>query len=182
VFNPVSPIASFSATHFLLLHIRIDRQELKMEVNFLTPEGYQKLRAELEHLRSVRRPQVAEHIRIAREDGDLSENAGYDAAKEEQAHVEGRILTIEAILRNASIIEGGGESNTVLVGSKVTVREEGYDPEVFHIVGPAEVNPAEGRISNRSPLGRALLGTRVGDSVEVNTPVGLSTFTVLEIH
>jgi transcription elongation factor GreA len=153
-----------------------------MEVNFLTPEGYQKLQDELEHLRSVRRPEVAEHIRIAREDGDLSENAGYEAAKEEQAHLEGRIMTIEAILKNASIIESGGNSTSVLVGSRVTVQEQGYDPEVFHIVGPAEVNPEEGRISNKSPLGQALLGTRVGDSVEVNTPAGLSTFTVLEIN
>lgn len=153
-----------------------------MEVHFLTPEGYQKLCDELEHLRSVRRPEVAEHIRIAREDGDLSENAGYDAAKEEQAHVEGRIMTIEAILRNASIIENGGRSNTVLVGSKVTVREDGYDPEIFHIVGPAEVDPGQGRISNKSPLGRALLGASVGASVEINTPAGLSTFTVLEIN
>ena len=153
-----------------------------MEVHYLTAEGFQKLRTELDHLRLVRRLQVAEHIRIAREDGDLSENAGYDAAKEEQAIVEGRILTIEGILRNASIIEESGQSNTVRVGSKVTVREDGYDREVFHIVGPAEVNPAEGRISNKSPLGRALLGTKVGDSVEVNTPAGLSTFTVLEIN
>ena len=152
------------------------------ETKYLTREGFTKIQEELVHLRTVKLPKVVEHIRIAREDGDLSENAGYDAAKEEQAHVEGRILTIEAILRNASIIEGSGESNTVRVGSKVTVREEGYDPEVFHIVGPAEVNPAEGRISNKSPLGRTLLGTRVGDSVEVNTPSGLSTFTVLEIH
>jgi transcription elongation factor GreA len=153
-----------------------------MEVHFLTPEGFQKLRDELDHLRSVRRPEVAEHIRLAREDGDLSENAGYEAAKEEQAHVEGRILTIEGILRNASIIQDNGRSSIVRVGSKVTVREDGYEPEVFHIVGPAEVNPAEGRISNKSPLGRALLGTEVDDSVTVNTPAGLSTFTVLEIN
>jgi transcription elongation factor GreA len=153
-----------------------------MEVHFLTPEGFQKLCDELEYLRSVRRQEVAEHIRIAREDGDLSENAGYDAAKEEQAHVEGRIMTIEAILRDASIIENGGQSSTVLVGSRVTVREDGYDPETFHIVGPAEVNPGEGRISNKSPLGQALLGSRVGDLVKVNTPAGLSTFTVIEIN
>jgi len=153
-----------------------------MEVHFLTPEGFQKLRDELDHLRSVRRPEVAEHIRLAREDGDLSENAGYEAAKEEQAHVEGRILTIEGILRNASIIQDNGRSSIVRVGSKVTVREDGYEPEVFHIVGPAEVNPGEGRISNKSPLGRALLGSRVDDSVTVNTPAGLSTFTVLEIN
>jgi transcription elongation factor GreA len=157
-------------------------RKLEMEVHFLTPEGFQKLRDELAHLHSVRRPEVAEHIRIAREDGDLSENAGYEAAKEEQAYVEGRIMTIEGILRNARIIEDGGKSSNVRVGSKVTVREDGYDPEIFHIVGPAEVNPTEGRISNKSPLGQALLGTRVGDSVEVNTPAGLSTFTVLEIN
>jgi transcription elongation factor GreA len=153
-----------------------------MEVHFLTPEGFQKLRSELEYLRSVRRPEVAEHIRIAREDGDLSENAGYDAAKEEQAIVEGRIMTIEGILRNASIIEDEGQSSTVRVGSKVTVQEDGYDPEIFQIVGPAEVDPAKGRISNKSPLGRALLGAQVGDSVQVNTPAGLSAFTVLEIN
>lgn len=153
-----------------------------MEVHYLTPEGFQKLHDELVHLRSVRRPEVAEHIRIAREDGDLSENAGYEAAKEEQAYVEGRILTVEGILRNARIIEDRGKSGNVHVGSKVTVQEDGYDPEVFHIVGPAEVNPAEGRISNKSPLGQALLGTRVGDRVKINTPAGLSTFTVLEIN
>jgi transcription elongation factor GreA len=152
-----------------------------MEVNYLTPEGFQRLNDELEHLRSVRRPEVAEHIRIAREDGDLSENAGYDAAKEEQAYVEGRILTIEAILRNASIIEDNGESNRVRIGCRVTVREDGYEPETFHIVGPAEVNPVEGRISNKSPLGRAILGSQVGDKIQVNTPGGLSTFVVLEI-
>ena len=149
---------------------------------YLTPEGVEKLQQELEHLVNVKRPALAERLRHAIQQGDLSENAGYDAAKEEQAMVEGRIMTIEGILRNASIIEDEGRSSTVRVGSKVTVREDGYDPETFQIVGPAEVNPAQGRISNKSPLGRALLGTQVGDSVEVNTPAGLSTFTVLEIN
>ena len=129
-----------------------------MEAHFLTPEGYQKLQQELDHLRRVRRPEVAEHIRIAREDGDLSENAGYDAAKEEQAYVEGRIMTIEAILKNAQIIENHENSTTVVVGSRVTVQEDGYEAETFQIVGSAEVNPQEGRISNKSPLGQALLG------------------------
>jgi transcription elongation factor GreA len=124
---------------------------------------------------------VAEHIRIAREDGDLSENAGYDAAKEEQAHVEGRILTLENILKNAQVIENNEHSGTVVVGSKVTVQEEGYDPEMFHIVGSAEVDPTHGRISNKSPLGRALLGKSQGDTVQVSTPNGVTVFAILTV-
>jgi transcription elongation factor GreA len=152
-----------------------------MEAHFLTPEGKERLEQELEFLRKVRRPEVAEHIRLAREDGDLSENAGYDAAKEEQAHVEGRILTLENILKNAQIIENNNHSGIVSVGSSVTVQEEGYDPETFHIVGSAEVDPMQGRISNKSPLGRALLGRSKDDSVEVNTPNGVTVFTILEV-
>ena len=152
-----------------------------MEAHFLTPEGKARLEEELEFLRKVRRPEVAEHIRLAREDGDLSENAGYDAAKEEQAHVEGRILTLENILKNAQIIEKKGNSGTVVVGSQVTVQEDGYDAETFHIVGSAEVNPQQGRISNKSPLGRALLGKRQGDEVQVNTPNGVTVFTVIQV-
>jgi len=152
-----------------------------MEAHFLTPEGKARLEEELEFLLKVRRPEVAEHIRLAREDGDLSENAGYDAAKEEQAHVEGRILTLENILKNAQVIEKKGNSGTVVVGSQVTVQEDGYDPETFHIVGSAEVNPQQGRISNKSPLGRALLGKRQGDEVQVNTPNGVAVFTVIQV-
>jgi transcription elongation factor GreA len=152
-----------------------------MEVHFLTPEGKERLEQELEFLRMVRRPEVAEHIRLAREDGDLSENAGYDAAKEEQAHVEGRILTLENILKNAQIIENNGRSSTVVVGSTVTVQEEGYEPETFHIVGSAEVDPLKGRISNKSPLGQALLGKSAGDTVRVNAPNGVTVFTILQI-
>jgi transcription elongation factor GreA len=152
-----------------------------MEAHFLTPEGKERLEQELEFLRKVRRPEVAEHIRLAREDGDLSENAGYDAAKEEQAHVEGRILTLENILKNAQIIENNNHSDIVVVGSSVTVQEDGYDPETFHIVGSAEVNPMQGRISNKSPLGQALLGRSKGDNVEVNTPNGVTVFTILEV-
>ena len=150
-----------------------------MEAQFLTPEGKQRLEKELEFLRQVRRPEVAEHIRIAREDGDLSENAGYDAAKEEQAHVEGRILTLENILKNAQVIENNKKSSTVVVGSNVTVQEEGYDPETFYIVGSAEVDPHQGRISNKSPLGQALLGKKAGDTVEVHTPNGVTVFSII---
>jgi transcription elongation factor GreA len=152
-----------------------------MEATFLTPEGFEKLQQELNHLRRVRRPQVAEHIRLAREDGDLSENAGYDAAKEEQAYVEGRIMTIEALLKNARIIENHGNSGTIVVGSRVTVQQEGYEAETFHIVGSAEVNPLEGRISNKSPLGQALLGKQVGEHVQVNTPGGVTNFSILKV-
>ena len=152
-----------------------------MEAHFLTPEGKERLEKELEFLLKVRRSEVAEHIRIAREDGDLSESAGYDAAKEEQAHVEGRSLTLENILKNAQLIEKNGGSSTVVVGSTVVVQEDGYDPETFHIVGSAEVDPLHGRISNKSPLGRALLGKSKGDSVQVNTPNGVTVFAILEI-
>lgn len=152
-----------------------------MESHFLTPEGKERLEQELEFLRQVRRPEVAEHIRLAREDGDLSENAGYDAAKEEQAHVEGRILTLENILKNARLIENDGRSSSVTVGSTVTVQEEGYDAETFYIVGPAEVDPTQGRISNKSPLGQALLGKTVGAKVRVNTPNGVTVFAILQV-
>lgn len=148
---------------------------------FLTREGYEKLQKELSYLRTVKRAEIAEHIRIAKEDGDLSENAGYDAAKAEQAFVEGRILTLDEILRHVQIIENDGSTDSVSMGSTVTVQEGDYEPEVFRIVGSAEVNPSEGRISNESPLGQAILGRRVGDVIQVNTPGGVSTFEVLEI-
>ena len=149
---------------------------------FLTPEGHEKLQKELVYLRMVKRVEIAEHIRIAKEDGDLSENAGYDAAKSEQAFVEGRILTLEEMLKHTQIIENDGHTDSVSLGSTVTVQETSYEPESFQIVGSAEVNPSKGRISNESPLGQALLGRRVGETVEVNAPGGISTFQVLEIR
>jgi transcription elongation factor GreA len=152
------------------------------ETQFLTREGYEKLQEELVYLRTVKRPQVAEHIRIAKEDGDLSENAGYDAAKNEQSFVEGRILTLEAILKNAQIIENNGNKDTVMLGCRVTVQEEGYEMETFHLVGSPEADPSNGRISNESPLGRALVGKRVNDMVDVVTPGGITTFTILKIE
>jgi transcription elongation factor GreA len=151
------------------------------EISFLTREGYEKLKNELEHLQKVRRPEIAEHIRIAKEDGDLSENAGYDAAKNEQSFVEGRIMTLEAILKNAEIIEHNGDKDAIRLGGTVTVQEDGYEPEKFQIVGSPEADPSSGRISNESPLGRALMGMRVHDTVEINTPGGVATFTILEI-
>jgi transcription elongation factor GreA len=151
------------------------------ETNYLTREGYEKLTEELKYLREVKRLEIAEHIRIAKEDGDLSENAGYDAAKYEQSLVEGRILTLEAILNSAQIITDNGETDVVTVGNRVTVQEEGYEPETFHIVGSAEADPSRGRISNESPLGQALLGRAVGDTVQVSTPGGITSFAILAI-
>lgn len=153
------------------------------ETQFLTQEGYEKLKQELDYLRTVRRPEIAEHIRIAKEDGDLSENAGYDAAKNEQSFVEGRILTLEAILKSAQIIDNDRQHNgQVSVGCTVTVQEDGFEPETFQIVGSAEADPTRGRISNESPLGRGLLGKRVKDTVEVMAPAGVTTFTILKIE
>jgi transcription elongation factor GreA len=151
------------------------------ETKFLTREGYEKLQQELVYLRTEKRAEVADHIRIAKDDGDLRENAGYETAKLEQAFVEGRIQTIEEILKHAQIIEHNGDVDQVALGSTVVVQEESYEPETYQIVGSAEANPSNGRISNASPLGRALLGRRVGDVIDVNTPGGISSFEIVEI-
>lgn len=150
---------------------------------FLTPEGRRKLEEELEYLRTVRRQEVAESIHSAKEEGDIMENAAYDAAKDEQAFLEGRILHLEAMLENAVIIEGNGSTDEVSLGARVTVVERGSDePETYHIVGSVEVDPADGRISNESPLGRALMGHRVGEEVAVSTPSGVLHFRILSIE
>ena len=148
---------------------------------FLTREGLKKLEEELEHLRTVRRAQVAERLHNAQEDGELIENAEYEDAKNEQAFVEGRILTLEAMLSNAVIIKDNGPEGVVALGSKITVKENGGKPEIYMLVGAAEASPKEGRISNESPLGRALLGRRVGDEVKVNAPAGTLSFRVVAI-
>jgi transcription elongation factor GreA len=148
---------------------------------FLTREGLKKLEEELEHLRTVRRAQVAERLHNAQEDGELIENAEYEDAKNEQAFVEGRILTLEAMLSNAVIIKDNGPEGVVALGSKITVKENGGRPEIYMLVGAAEASPKEGRISNESPLGRALLGRRVGDEVKVNAPAGTLSFRIVAI-
>ena len=149
---------------------------------YLTAEGQEKLERELERLIDVRRPEVAAQLKAAIEEGDLSENAGYDEAKRDQAFLEGRIKEIEAILRNARPLEGNGNKDIVGAGSKVTIVESGTDlEEHYFIVGPAEADPAGGRISNHSPLGQALMGHRVGDSIEVNSPGGLIAFEIRSI-
>lgn len=149
---------------------------------FLTPEGYNKLEEELDHLKTVRRPEVAQAIHEAKMDGDVSENAGYEEAKRQQAFLEGRIMTVEAMLKNVVIIESNGPSDTVILGSQVTVVEEGLDPETYIIVGSAEANPGDGRISNESPLGKALMGHRAGDKVAFKTPGGQVEMELLRIE
>ncbi|HEX9075428.1 MAG TPA: transcription elongation factor GreA [Anaerolineae bacterium] len=150
---------------------------------FLTPEGRTKLEAELENLRTVRRAEIAERIHSAKEEGDIMENSAYDEAKNEQAFVEGRIMTIEQMLKNAVMIDATRASDIVGIGSYVTVVERGTrDDEVYQIVGSAEADPRRGRISNESPVGRALLGKRVGEEATVKTPDGVRYLKVTEIR
>ena len=148
---------------------------------YLTSEGKKKLEEELEYLVKVRRKEVAEEIKSAKEEGDLSENSAYDEAKMTQGFVEGRIQTIEAQLRNAVVIEKNGKADHVDVGSKVTVAEDGMGEETYFIVGSAEADPLSGKISNESPIGQALLGAKVGDTVMAETPGGEIAFKVVKI-
>ncbi len=154
-----------------------------MPNNFLTREGYQKLQDELEYLRKVKRQEVANRLHEAMEGGELIENAEYEAAKNEQAFVEGRIQELEALLASAKIIEDNGKkkSDVVQLGSKVTIKEGNYEAETFTIVGAAEANPREGKISNESPIGKAILGHKVGETVKVETPGGTYNVKILKI-
>jgi transcription elongation factor GreA len=149
----------------------------------MTQAGKQKLEQELEHLKTVVRKEVVERIKIARSFGDLSENSEYDAAKDEQAFVEGRITTIENMIRNARIIsEDELSKDAVSLGNSVTFVElpEG-DEETYTIVGSAEADPFEGKISNDSPIAKSLLGRKVGDQVTVQTPGGEMKVKIIEI-
>ncbi len=147
---------------------------------FLTPDGLRRLEEELEYLKTTKRKEVAERIKQAKAFGDLSENSEYEDAKNEQAFVEGRILVLEQMLRNARVIQGDGAKGQVEVGSRVRVRDLGTGEECeYWIVGSAEADPAQARISNESPVGRALLGRRPGDVVEVQVPAGSLRLEVL---
>jgi len=157
------------------------------QIVHLTRDGFRKFESELNYLRTVRRSEVAERLRVALEEGgDLVENAEYDDAKNEQAFVEGRIQQLEMLLSRASIIEDqetadGDGQDVIRLNSMVTVQEEGYDPETFHIVGPAEADPVAGKISDVSPVGRALLGKRVGDVITIEAPDGQFIYHILSI-
>lgn len=149
----------------------------------LTPEGLQKLEDELELLKSVKRREVAERIKLAISYGDISENSEYEDAKNEQAFVEGRIMTLEKMLRNARIIhEDDVHTDVVSIGSTVLLKDIEFDEEIeYTIVGSAEADPASNKISNESPVGRALLGKSSGSMVEVAVPAGTIQFQVLNI-
>lgn len=140
----------------------------------MTKEGKEKNEQELEYLKTVKRKEVVERIKIARDFGDLSENSEYDSAKDEQAFVEGRIALLETMIRNAVIIEGDeANSDTVTLGKSVTFIElPDGEEETYTIVGSAEADPFEGRISNDSPIAKSLLGKKIGDEVTVQTPGG----------
>ena len=153
-----------------------------MTETYLTPEGAAQVKAELEQLKNVERPALAKRLRDAIQQGDLSENADYHAAKEDQAFLEGKILQLEETLRRAVIIKETTFSDTVQPGSRVTVQEAGDDPEIFILVGAREASPREGKISNESPVGRALLGRRAGDVVRAATPAGEIELKILKIE
>jgi transcription elongation factor GreA len=152
---------------------------------FLTPEGAEKLREELEYLKTAKREELRVRLREAIQMGDLSENADYIMAKEDQAFLEGRIIELESVLRNATVVHDDGEhggTDVVGVGCKVTVRERGEEPEFFYVVGAKEADPRANKISNESPIGRALVGKAVGDRAKAQTPGGVIEFEVLKIE
>jgi len=149
-------------------------------VIYVTKEGLAKLKAELAELNDVKRPEVARRIKEAREMGDISENSEYDAAKQEQSYIEGRISELEEFLKNAEISKDNGKRDIIGVGAMVKIRVDSQEIE-YHIVGAPEANPLEKKISHESPLGAALVGKKVGDKIEVDAPVGKLTYTILKI-
>jgi transcription elongation factor GreA len=147
---------------------------------YISKDGLAKLRQELEEMVSVRRPEIAQRIHDAKEHGDLSENAEYEDAKNEQAFVEGRIQTLEALIKNATLIDDHHTNDHVQIGS--TVKVDGPDgSQSFMIVGSTEARPTEGRISNESPVGRALLGRKKGEKVTVQVPAGDIAYKIVAI-
>jgi transcription elongation factor GreA len=153
-----------------------------MPPSFLTRQGHQKLQEELDYLRTVKRQEVANRLHEAMEGGELIEDAEYEAAKNEQAFVEGRIQELEMLLANARVIEETGSMDVVQVGARVTIKEDENDAEIYTIVGPAEANPRDGRVSNESPLGRAVMDHRAGDKVRVDAPGGSFFVTIVKVE
>jgi transcription elongation factor GreA len=147
---------------------------------YLSKEGLEKLREELEEMSNVRRAEVAARIHEAKEHGDITENAEYEDAKNEQAFVEGRIQALSALIKNAVVIDENHSTTHVQIGSTVTIQSDD-GKEKFMIVGSAEAAPAQGRISNESPVGRALLGRKKGDTVTVTVPAGDASYKIVSI-
>lgn len=154
-----------------------------MPSTFLTKEGFEKLQDELDYLRTAKRQEVADRLHEAMEGGELIENAEYEAAKNEQAFVEGRIQELEMLLATARVIENDKKKkvDTIQVGATVTIQEDGFEEETYTIVGAAEANPREGKISNESPMGKAILNHRAGDEVQVETPDGFYKVRIVKI-
>ena len=155
----------------------------KPETPYLTPEGKDRLKAELADMVGAQRGELAQRLRSAIQMGDLSENADYHKAKEDQAFLEGRIQELQYILSNAVIIEDDGKpKNLVVVGAHVTIQEDNYPAETYHLVGAKEADPRNGKISNASPIGSALLNHRVGDVVKADAPGGTLKLKILKIE
>ncbi len=140
------------------------------DVHYLTPEGKLKLEKELKELTTKEREKLAARLKHAISMGDLSENADYHKAKEDQGFLEGRIQEIETVLKNSEVIEAQLKYDEVSLGAKITIKEDGYPPETYDLVGRKEANPRNGKISHESPIGNALIGHKVGDIVKVNLP------------
>ncbi|MEG2936376.1 MAG: transcription elongation factor GreA [Clostridium sp.] len=151
--------------------------------HIMTYEGIKKLEDELEYLKTVKRKEITEKIKVALGYGDLSENSEYDEAKNEQAFVEGRIIQLENMLRNTTVVdENELPKDSVAIGSKVLVKDYEFDEEIeFQLVGSAEVDPYQSKISDESPVGNALMGKKAGDIIEVSTPDGINKYEILEI-
>lgn len=154
-----------------------------MAISYMTKEGYKKKMEEIAYLENVKRPEISRAIAEARDKGDLSENAEYDAAKDEQRDIEARIEELEGILKNAEVVvEDEVDFDKINVGCTVKVYDKTFDEEMeFKLVGSTEANSLEGKISNESPVGQALIGKKVGDSVEVETQAGVMEYEVLHI-
>ena len=152
------------------------------EGNYLTQEGADRLKTELEELKGSKREELAQRLRSAIQMGDLSENADYHKAKEDQAFLEGRIQELEYILSNVVLIEKSSNNDVVSIGSYVTIQEEDFPPETYHLVGPTEADPKNGKISHESPIGKALIGHKIGDMVETETPGGTIKFKIITIE
>lgn len=150
---------------------------------YLTSEGAARLKIELEQLKGPARDAIAQRLRAAVQMGDLSENADYHKAKEDQGFLEGRIQELEYLLQNATIIEKNGTKPEIVdIGAHITIQEDSYPPETYHLVGAKEADPRNGRISNESPIGKALLGHRTGDEVLVETPNGKIHLRIIAIE
>lgn len=152
------------------------------ETTYLTTEGADRLKAELEELTGPKREELAARLRAAIQMGDLSENADYIKAKEDQGFLEGRIQELEYILGNAVIIEANGNKDVVAIGSHITIQEEDFPEETYHLVGPTEADPSKGMISHESPIGKALIDHKVGETVEAETPGGVIKLKILKIE